>query len=72
MYPEFKTWTISFEDRVLFNKVSSWDNMDNKGVVDIGYSDMILIFDKKSKWCDFEGLILDSGINYSDYILGNN
>jgi len=39
-----KRYTISFVDRDTFNIVSSWDLDDS---VEIGYSDMILIFDNK-------------------------
>ncbi len=44
-----KTFDIIFSDREEFNKVTDWEEIrgDSWGVVDIGYSDMIIKFEDK-------------------------
>jgi len=70
LFPEFKTWTISFEDTDTFNKILDigLDILFESGVVDIGHSDMILIFDDIDKFEKFKNILTEKKIKFIDDI----
>jgi len=70
LYPEFKTWTISFEDIDAFNKIldTGLDILFQSGVVDIGHSDMILIFDDINKFEKFKNILIEEKMKFTDDI----
>jgi len=66
LYPEFKTWTISFEDVNTFNKVidTGLDTLFELGVVDIGHSEMVLVFDKFNDFEKFKNVLVKNKTNF--------
>lgn len=59
---------ITFKNREQFNEVSNWVFTPGD-VVDIGYSDMIIIFKDNKKLKEWEGCILWNHIKEEDFYI---
>ena len=65
--PEFKTWNIKMKNREDFNRVTDWKELEDFDIVDIGYSDMILVFDNEENRDDVGGMILWNHMEIEEY-----
>ena len=63
-WPDFKTWKICIRDREDFNKILDWkDEMIDFNVIDIGHSDMVLVFDDEENMEEFLGMVIMNHIH---------
>lgn len=67
-WPEFKTYKIHMENREDFNKVSEWAMDEAFNVVDIGHSDMVLVFDNEEDRDDFSDMIIMNHMDVVDVV----